>query len=173
MEELELTYLAKELPKNLSSSPSKEMLDIYVPSTSTHPGLRIRRRGDVFEITKKRPVSDGDASRQFEETIVLTKEEYDELSFVKGKRIAKTRYYYKEGDTDFEVDVFGGGLTGLVLVDVEFSSIKKKNVFSIPSFCLADVTQEHFVAGGMLCGKTYKDIQNDLNRFGYKKLSLS
>ena len=173
MEELERTYLAKTLPLNLSSLPSKDMLDIYVPSTSVHPGLRIRRRGEVLEMTKKRPVIDGDASRQREETIPLTKDEYAELASISGKRVAKTRYYYTEGGIDFEIDVFRDALEGLVLVDVEFPSVEKKDAFGMPSFCLADVTQEHFTAGGMLCGKTYADIQNDLARFNYRPLSLS
>ncbi len=173
MHELELTYLAKKLPKNLSTFPSKEMLDIYLPSTAVHPNLRIRKRGDIFEITNKKPVKQGDSSHQLEQTIPLTKEEYDELSSVQGKRVAKIRYYYKENGADFEVDVFAGDLKGLVLVDVEFSSIEAKDSFAIPSFCLADVTQEHFLAGGMLCGKTYADIEKDLDRFGYKKLFLN
>lgn len=173
MEELERTYLAKGLPKDLVNFPSKEMLDIYLPSTSDHPKLRIRRRGDVFEITKKSPVVEGDASRQIEQTIPLLREEYEELCLVPGMRVAKTRYLYKENGVDFEVDVFGDELAGLVLVDVEFTSVEEKNAFSIPSFCLAEVTQEQFTAGGKLCGKNYSDIESDLNRFGYKKLSLS
>ena len=170
MEELELTYLAKELPVDLSASRSKEMLDIYVPSTSAHPVLRIRRQGDNFEITKKQPISEGDASHQLEETIPLTKEEYDELASIKGKRVGKTRYFYKNGGTDFEIDVFTGGLEGLVLVDVEFTTLEEKKAFTMPPFCLAEVTQESFIAGGMLCGKVYADIQDNLDRFGYKKL---
>ena len=43
----------------------------------------------------------------------------------------------------------------------------------MPDFCLADVTQEVFIAGGMLCGKCYKDIEDDLARIGYKKLSVN
>ena len=172
MEELERTYLAKELPKGLSAFPAKEMLDIYLPSTAAHPDLRIRKRGDTLEMTKKQPIVAGDSSRQLEQTIPLTKAEYDELSSLRGKRVAKTRYYYREDGVDFEVDVFHGGLEGLVLVDVEFSSIAAKDAFSMPPFCLAEVTQEKFLAGGMLCGKTYADIQTDLARFGYKKLAL-
>lgn len=40
----------------------------------------------------------------------------------------------------------------------------------MPDFCLVDVTQEEFAAGGMLSGKKYQDIQNKLDQFGYKKL---
>ncbi len=45
MEELERTYLAKELPPDLEKSKSKDMVDIYIPVSANHPHLRIRHRG--------------------------------------------------------------------------------------------------------------------------------
>ncbi|MEK6905851.1 MAG: hypothetical protein AABX24_05615 [Nanoarchaeota archaeon] len=42
----------------------------------------------------------------------------------------------------------------------------------MPNFCLAEVTQEDFIAGGMICGKTYEDIEDDLRKFKYNKLFL-
>lgn len=129
MEELELTYLAKELPSGVTASTSKEMLDIYIPSSAEHPSLRIRRTGQKCEITKKEPVVDGDPSRQFEATIPLTASEYAELSQLPGKRVEKTRFYYRESDVDYEIDIFRGELEGLVLVDVEFDSLEKKASF--------------------------------------------
>src|SRR3990167_11404878 len=110
MEELERTYLAKKIPPKLRTFPSKKMLDIYLPSTSIHPGLRVRKQGNIYQITKKRPISKGDASHQMEETILLSSNEYKELSSLDGKRIVKTRYYYKQGKTNFEIDVFHGDL---------------------------------------------------------------
>ena len=172
MEELERTFLAKELPEGLLTAPSKELLDIYVPSTSEHPNLRIRKLGEKYEITKKYPVVEGDSSRQLEMTVPLTAEEFAELGTIKGKQVLKTRYYYKRDGVDYEIDVFRGDLEGLVLVDVEFLSVEAKDVFLAPEFCLVDVTQEKFVAGGMLCGKTYDDIAEKLGTFGYNKLSV-
>lgn len=168
MEELELTFLAKKLPDNLTSYSSKEMLDIYIPGSSAHPILRIRRQGGNLEMTKKSPI-DGDNSRQLEQTIPLTQQEYDELSTLQGKRITKTRYYCELDGITYEIDVFREDLSGLVLVDVEFDSAKDKDAFKMPDFCLADVTQEDFIAGGMLCGKKYQDIQSKLNQFEYNK----
>jgi CYTH domain-containing protein len=172
MEELELTFLAKELPSGLKRSPKKEMLDIYLPSTSKHPTLRVRKCGDRLEITKKEPIDKGDRSRQLETTIPLRKDEYRELALLKGKRVEKVRHYYKVGKTTYEVDVFKGALAGLIVVDVEFKTIAEKKKFKAPAWCGADVTQEHFIAGGMLCGKKYKDIEKSLARFGYKKLKI-
>ena len=56
-----------------------------------------------------------------------------------------------------------------MLVDVEFSSNKEKSDFIMPDFCLADVTQEDFLAGGFLAGKKYSDIQFFLDKYNYKK----
>lgn len=170
MEELELTYLAKELPKGLKNARSKEMLDIYIPSSAKHPDLRVRKIGERREITKKQPVKGTDSSHQLETTIPLTPEEYTELSRLKGKRVEKTRYYYQEADVEYEIDIFRGDLKGLVLVDVEFNSLEKQKAFTAPAWCLADVTQEKLFAGGMLAGKRYSDIETKLLKFGYKKL---
>lgn len=169
MEELERTYLLKEFPKGALVSPSKKLLDIYVPQSSAHPSLRIRQRGGAYEITKKQPVVEGDASRQLETTIALTLEEFADLSKVEGKRVEKTRYYYIEEGFEYEIDVFEGALEGLVLVDIEFTSIESKDAFTMPPWCLAEVTQEHFIAGGMLCGKSYTDIEESLSAFSYNK----
>ncbi|MBR9692784.1 hypothetical protein GOV07_02515, partial [Candidatus Woesearchaeota archaeon] len=85
--EHERTFLAKELPAGLEKCEHKEIADIFLPTDSKHPVLRIRKKGDKYEITKKYPVDEGDKSIQHEFTTPLTKEEYDELAAgVKGKR---------------------------------------------------------------------------------------
>jgi len=172
MIELELTYLAKSLPEGLKDCPKKELLDIYIPKDSPHPKLRLRKRGDVFELTKKEPIDPKDASIQTEHTIPLTKEEFEALSRIEGKRIAKTRFLYNHEGHQAEIDVFQESLKGLVLIDFEFNTKTQKSAFKMPQFCLAGVTQEIFIAGGVICGKSYKDIEPDLKRFGYKRLCL-
>lgn len=171
-EEFELTYLIKRLPDNFpAKAKSKEILDIYLPSTSEHAILRVRKLGDEYEITKKEPVSGTDSSHQNENTIPLTKEEFDELSMIQGKRIRKVRYYYESLGTIFEIDIFQDTLKGLVLVDVEFHSDEEKAKFTPPEWLGADVTQEKFVAGGVLCGKNYEDIKNYLDKFQYSPVT--
>lgn len=172
-EEFELTYLAKNLPTDFSlSGQSKEILDIYLPASADHATLRIRMLGDRYEITKKEPVSGTDSSHQTENTIPLSKEEFADLAIVAGKRVRKIRYYYEEMGVMYEIDVFQDALEGLVLVDVEFSSNERKDAFAPPTWVLADVTQEKFVAGGVLCGKSYGDIEHDLVRYGYTPIKV-
>ena len=170
MIELEKTYLIKYLPENLNDREFKEVVDVYIPKTADHPKTRIRKSGDKFEITKKEPVNKGDASHQKEQTIKLTEEEFNELSKIPGKRISKKRYNYNYKSRIAEIDIFQKELEGLVVVDFEFVSIEEKDKFEIPDFCLVDITQEKFIAGGKICGKSYNDIEKELKRFGYKKI---
>lgn len=172
MEELERTYLVKELPSGFEGTRSEEMLDIYIPSSVEHPVLRIRKTGEKYEITKKEPFEKGDASHQIETTIPLTKAEYAEFCKLPGKRVQKTRFTYQENKVSYEIDIFRGDLEGLVLVDVEFSSLEEKDAFVPPTWCLAEVTQEKFLAGGIVCGKKYSDIETELQRFNYKRLKV-
>ena len=171
MIELERTFLAKYLPKNLKNSPHIEMIDIYHPKTAVHPCLRLRKNGDEYVITKKTPVNENDKSVQHEQTIILTEKEFKSLFKAHGKVLEKIRYFYTEDNTTMEIDVFKGALEGLVLVDAEFTSEKEMKKFIIPDFCLVDVTQDDFVAGGMLAGKKYSDIASELAEFGYNRIS--
>lgn len=172
-EEFELTYLIKELPAGVLQSPSKEILDIYLPSISEHPTLRIRKSGEKYEMTKKQPVSGTDSSHQIENTIPLTAEEFAELESLSGKRVRKIRYYYTENGVTYEIDMFQDSLAGLVVVDVEFSSNEEKAGLTPPAWVLVDVTPEKFIAGGMVCGKSYEDIEEKLAEFGYHKILTS
>ena len=167
MDELELTYLIKNIPEGLLECPAKKMVDRYIPAESAHPTLRLRKSGGKMELTKKEPLRDGDASHQIEKTIPLTQEEYAALEKVPAKVVAKTRYFYPFNGRTIEIDVFKEELSGLVLVDVEFESLEEKEKFSMPEFCLVEVTQEKFLAGGMLAGKKIEDIQDKLSSFDY------
>jgi len=170
MEEIELTYLLKALPPNIESSLKREILDIYIPAAAEHPTLRIRKSDKKCEIIKKEPIHGSDSSHQMETTIPLTSEEFEEFNKLKGKKVRKTRYDYYENWVHYEIDVFRDDLAGLILVDVEFNSLEDKKNFTPPEWCLVEVTQEKFLAGGMVCGKSYTDIEAQLNKFGYKKI---
>lgn len=169
--ELELTYLVRELPKGLLQVPSKLIADVYLPPTSSHSCLRLRQNGDQYEITKKIPVDNADASHQHEHTIKLTEHEFAALAVAPGKRVAKRRYVYDYRGRVAEIDVFLEDLEGLVLADFEFDDRDEQLAFKMPDFCLADVTQEAFVAGGMLAGKAYDNIAAELKEYNYTKIT--
>ena len=168
--ELELTFLAKELPKDIRAVEPTRIVDIYIPDAPGHSHLRLRQKGENYEITKKMPVVEGDASRQIEQTIPLTKEEFTALSSCSKKRVSKDRCSVEVEGKLAEIDVFIDELEGLVLIDFEFSTVNEKSAFKIPSIALADVTQEDFIAGGLLAGKIYNDITPELERLNYKRV---
>lgn len=170
--ELELTYLAKTLPEGLADCPSKLIVDVYYPVTARHPVLRVRQNGDAYQITKKTIIEGTDSSRMREETIHLSAEEFAGLTQNGGKRVAKRRYLYDYQGRTAEIDVFQGDLAGLVLVDFEFTDRTDQQAFTMPDFCLADVTQNEAIAGGMLAGATYQDIAQELTQYGYQPLAL-
>jgi CYTH domain-containing protein len=171
MLELERTYLARFLPDDLAQASHREIIDIYFPEVSRHPVMRLRKNGDVFEITKKKPVG-SDKSTQHEQTISLDSAEFAALAKLPGKHVAKERYEYKVGEYTAEFDVFTEALTGLVVIDFEFNSEIEKEHFVAPDFCLAEVTQDTFIAGGMLAGASFSDIEEDLASFGYRPLTM-
>ncbi len=172
--ELELTYLASSLPKEINGAAATTLKDIYVPQTDgIHPRLRIRRKGDKYEITKKVPIDENDASAHTELTIPLNQDEFEALEHTSNKVVQKDRYKIVIDGHVAEVDVFTGDLEGLVVIDFEFDTEEEKSNFVAPNVCLADVTQEQFIAGGKLAGKRYADIQDELDRFNFKPLKIS
>ena len=173
MIELEKNYLVKYLPPNLEKCESKEVIDIYLPKEAIHPTLRIRKNGNNYEITKKEPITEEDASSQTEQTIPLKESEFLALSRVDGNRLSKIRYFYPYNNRIGEIGIFQEALSGLVLVDFEFKTPEEKESFKMPEFCLADVTQEEFLAGGMLCGKSYQDIEERLKKLSYSPIVIS
>lgn len=170
--EYELTYLVKRLPEEIEGMTGEYLSNTYVPETAKHAYLRLRQRGETYVITKKYLVSDADLSERVEETISLTKEEYEALVTSSTKNDMKWRYKVIIGGRVAEVDVHVGKLKGLVKIDFEFASNEEKAAFVAPEVCLADVTQEEAFAGGYLSGKSYEDIEPVLKKYGYKKLEV-
>lgn len=171
--ELERTFLLKYKPKGLAKCPRCKITDIYFPKDEFHPVLRLRNRdGKKFEMTKKFPISGRDSSEQEEHTIILFKKEFDSLAKAPGKKVVKTRYYYKmPNEQTAEVDIFEDRLIGLALVDFEFKTKEEKDNFKMPDFCLADVVQDKWLAGGILSGKKYSDLEKAFKKYNYKKIS--
>jgi len=166
--EREFTFLINELPADLDKFPSKIIEDNYIPASAEHPVIRIRRSGDKLMITKKYPVDSiddgqsGDSSHQVEHTIDLARAEYDFLNQLDGKKFKKRRFFYEIDNCLAELDIYLDKLAGLVVIDFEFNSEEEMQKFKKPNFVGADVTQEILTAGGVLAGKSYSDIADEL-----------
>jgi len=171
--EREKTYLARYIPAQINGAQSEVIRDIYIPAEADHATIRLRRRGDKLELTKKEPVVGTDSSRQNEHTILLTQAEYNAFEPISNKELIKRRYYCTIYGHDAEIDIFQGKLAGLVMIDFEFPSDEAMASFEPLECCLADVTQDIVSAAGWLAGKSYQDIASQLADLGYQPLSLN
>jgi CYTH domain-containing protein len=172
MLELEKTYLAKYLPKGLKKCHKVEMIDRYIPVSRLHPSIRIRKKDNYFELSRKVPISLKDLSIQEEINIKLDKDEYQALIKIPAKAVHKIRYYFPYQGRRAEIDIFLGKLKGLVTIEFEFKNIKEMRKFKMPDFCLADVTHEKQSAGGHIAGRSYQDLKPLLGAYGYKPLLI-
>jgi CYTH domain-containing protein len=167
--EIELAFLATRLPEGLENITPVRIVDFYL-SDEPMAKLRLRQKGTTFELTKKVCLDPNDFSQQQEYNTPLTLAEFEKLRTAGGREVVKDRYYLPLDKHTAEVDVFRGQLEGLVLIEFEFKSKAERDAFSPPDFCGADVSQEGFVSGAYLAGKSLGDIQADLDRFHYTAL---
>lgn len=168
--EIEVTYLLDFLPQDLNKCPHDDILDIYL--TNSESQIRLREKNNEYHLTKKTKVNNNDASVQHEQTISLTEEEFNLFRSLSGKELSKTRYYYEYEGLKMEIDLFNGKLAGLALAECEFPTEREKNTFIKPDFCLIDVTQQEYISGANLAGKSYVEIEDNLSAFGYKKIEI-
>lgn len=164
--EIERTFLAKYLPADIENFPSHEILDCYIPKGAAHAKLRIRKSDDKYTLTKKVQVSEGDASVQMEHNIDLNEEEFLAFKNIPSDQAHKIRYYYNNA----EIDVFLDDLEGLVLVDFEFKSIEEQLNFVMPDFCLAEVTEDDNIAGGLLAHLKMKTLKPLVDKYNYQDI---
>jgi len=169
--EMELAFLPTKLPDEIMGVEPKRVTDIYFSDDSDLlTKLRLRQKGSTFEMTKKVVLDPADPSVQQEYNIPLTESEFLKLSKVEGREVVKDRYVVDVDGHQAEIDIFRGHLAGFGLVEFEFSSEEDKAAFVAPDFCGAEVTQEDFIAGAYLAGKSYDDISPELTRYGYNPI---
>lgn len=172
--EIEVAYLVTGIPQEISTSRVKRITDIYLSDSSDLlTKLRLRQNGDTYELTKKVVVDPSDLSTQHEYTVPLTKAEFTILKGAGGREVTKDRYTFSLAGHTAELDVFCGGLEGFAIIEFEFANSEARDAFVPPACCGAEVTQEDFIAGGELAGKSYQDIETELSKFNYEPLSIA
>lgn len=168
--ELERTFLARYIPAQIGGATSDVISDYYIPDNVDHAKLRLRKKGELYEMTKKEPSSGDDSSQQTEHTVPLSKEEYLQIKRLTSKRLRKRRFYTTFYGHTMEVDVFLDELEGLVMIDFEFETKEAMDAFEPPEVCLAEVTQDDLSAGGKLAGKRFEDLHEQLQKYEYQPL---
>ena len=115
--------------------------------------VRVRIRGHQAFLTIKGPSFDNGLSRyEFEKEITL--DEAEHLFRLCGSGVIdKTRYLVPVGNHVFEVDEFYGDNEGLVVAEVELSSVDE--VFERPTFLGIEVTGDRRYYNSMLTLQPY------------------
>lgn len=115
--------------------------------------VRVRIRGHQAFLTIKGPSFDNGLSRyEFEKEITLDDAEH--LFRLCGPGVIdKTRYFVPVGNHVFEVDEFYGDNEGLVVAEVELSSVD--DVFERPTFIGIEVTGDRRYYNSMLTLQPY------------------
>lgn len=135
--EIERKFLTEKLPFDITVYPCHSMTQAYI---SFSPTIRVRQSDDAYILTVK---GKGHLARE-EFELPLSKEEYNRLlTKTEGTPVMKKRYYVPlEDGLTAEVDVYEGGLAGLLTTEVEFSSLEEAEAFVPPVWFGKDVSEE-------------------------------
>jgi adenylate cyclase len=139
--EIERKFLVPEPPADLSRWPATAIDQGYLAIGADGTEVRVRRRdGAAAVLTIK---SSGGRSR-VEEELHLEPDRFERLwPLTEGRRIEKTRYEIPAGhDLVIELDVYAGGLDGLVVAEVEFDSDEAADAFDPPPWFGPEVTED-------------------------------
>lgn len=100
---------------------------------------RVRDKAGKYSLTVK---TGGDLVRGEWET-ELTEGQFETLWLATdGKRVEKTRFKIPYGEHVIELDIYEGGLEGLVSAEIEFEDAYAAEQFEPPVWLCKDVTQE-------------------------------
>lgn len=168
--EIEKRFLVKEgqvsAIKSLVVPNSKTIMnDFYIPNGEAHKDLRLRRKGENYMITRKRPTKDGDSTIMMETTLELSAEEFAALSNGVTTSVEKERYLVDVSEWRGELDVFTGRLAGLVILEFEFNNEADLADFEKNAKLeLLDITNVKGLAGGSLADTSVEGLQKKLAR---------
>lgn len=165
--ERERRYLLQAFPEGLTrSSPHVQITDNYI--TDTHLRLRKVRNPQTnkwtVKFTQKFAPDPADLSRTLITNIYLNAREAETLAVFEANEIRKNRYPYDWEGKKFSIDMFLGDLFGLVLAEISFETDEELANFPVPTFVLAEVTNNQLFSGGKLCYLTFEDIRNEVKR---------
>jgi adenylate cyclase len=133
--EVERKWLVSEPPADIVAADGELIDQGYLAIEPDGCEARLRRGGDRFFLTVK---TAGDLVRDEYET-ELTEHQFAQMwPATEGRRIVKTRY----AADGVELDVYGGELSGLTVVEVEFTDAEQALAYVPPSWFGREVTAD-------------------------------
>ena len=141
-QEVEKTFIVKEMPqlkKEEIADIAKVIQDYILKDGSGE--LRIRKVTNKREGTKyDMAVKVGNGMIRSEVYKLLTQDEWKQLKLVSKATLIQTLIV--PVSNEFVIHIYGGKLKGLVLVEVEFPSVKEANRFIPPYWFGKEVTND-------------------------------
>ena len=162
--ERERRFLLPQFPAGVNVVQVRHITDRYIEGTT----LRLREQRDegltIFKFTQKLPSLGDGAQQGFITNMYITREEFHLLSKLPAAVLSKTRHSVPP----FGIDVFEGGLEGLVLAEAEFESAAEAAALSRPSFSVVEVSNDQRFTGGQLARSSREDIAGWLLEYGIR-----
>ena len=162
--EFERRFLVDRFPDNAHVDAIRHIRDRYIEATA----LRLREQTDhngptLFKLTQKIAARAPGSQQGFITTIYIGEDEFRVLARLSGKELRKTRYSVPP----FGIDVFEGGLQGLILAEAEFDSAAEAASLVLPAFIAHEVTDDDRFTGGRLVRASPGEIQKWLSEYRY------
>jgi adenylate cyclase len=169
--ELELAWLVKFLPENLTKLKSIEIKQGYIESSDPKvKDVRIREKEGKFTYTTKTFIKNSqETGYNKESTRQLSKEEFSKLWGKANKKVRKLRYFYPMSENlTAEVDVYQDNLDGLVVVEVEFPSVSAYKAFEVPDWFGKEVTDSKGVYPPVIADMTIEEVKKINEKYRQK-----
>lgn len=139
MIEIERKFLVKEPPLDYLSWKCITIQQGYLAFGSDNSEVRIRSLDKKYYQT----VKTGFGLTRSEIEIEITEQQFKTLwPATEGKRVIKNRYLKNQNSHLIELDIYEEKLSGLIIVEVEFSSEKESEEFSPPSWFDREITND-------------------------------
>ena len=136
--EIERKFTVNRLPDDLDTFDFHMIEQAYLTSD---PVIRVRREDDDYYMTYKGTGKNDTSLAHAEYNLPLSKEAYNTLlSKADGNIICKKRILIPYGKHTIELDILEGVHKGLIIAEVEFTSIKEAEGFTPPQWFDKDVT---------------------------------
>jgi adenylate cyclase len=138
--EIERKWLVEVPPPHVLAVPGDAIDQGYLVIGEGGAEVRVRRRGTRCWLT----VKSGLGLARAEHEIELTGEQFDALwPATEGRRVQKTRRRLDGGSgAVFELDVYAGPLTGLIVAEVEFTDQPAARAFRAPAWLGTEITDD-------------------------------
>lgn len=164
--ERERRYLPLSGVEGLASIRILNIQDRYIGNST----LRLRRVEEedklpVFKLGQKKRIGVESPLRIAHTTMYLSEDEYKLLAALPANTLEKQRSIFALGNSQFAVDVFEGGLSGLSLVEVDLGYEGATHPI-LPFQEIIEVTLDERFTGAKLATTSSAELQSVLMEYG-------